>query len=79
MKDQLLKALRNRRADVQTKIDDEQTRPAPDTLKLSVLKKIRLKFRDQIEFIERMNRQGELVAVPVVRRRSFRPVLQGRS
>lgn len=43
------------------------------------MKKIRLRLRDQIEFIERMNRNGQPSVVPVVRRRSFRPVLEERS
>jgi hypothetical protein len=75
--DQFLKSLRRRPAGVQARIDEEQARPAPDHLKLRSLKTLRLRFRDQIEFIERMNRHGQTVTVPVVRRRSFRPVLGG--
>ncbi|SCZ14238.1 DUF465 domain-containing protein [Microvirga guangxiensis] len=76
--DQFLKSLRHR-AGIQARIDEEQTRPAPDYLRLTGLKKLRLKFREQIEFIERMNRNGEVVPIPVVRRRSFRSVLAGRT
>lgn len=79
VKDQFLKALRNRRAKVAASIEAEQARPAPDHLKVGMMKKMRLRLRDQIEFIERMNRNGQPSVVPVVRRRSFRPVLQGRS
>lgn len=70
--DQFLKALRNRKADVQSKIEDEQKRPAPDGLRLNALKKLKLRFREQIEFIERHNRQTAPVLIPVVRRRSVR-------
>lgn len=79
MKDQFLKALRNRKAKVAASIEAEQTRPAPDHSKVGMMKKMRLRLRDQIEFIERMNRNGQPSLVPVVRRRSFRPVLQQRS
>jgi hypothetical protein len=77
--DQFLKSLRHRRAGIQSRIDEEQTRPAPDHVRLTVLKKLRLRFREQIEFIERMNRNGEVVPIPVVRRRSFRFALAGRT
>jgi hypothetical protein len=68
--DQLLHSLRRRRESVQTRIDEEQARPAPDTLRLRGLKKIRLRFKERIEFIERMTRSGRPVRIPVVRRRS---------
>lgn len=77
--DQFIKSLRHRRATVQARIEDEQARPAPDQLRLSALKRLRLRFRDQIEFIERMNRRGETMPIPVVRRRSYRPLLAGKS
>lgn len=77
--DQFIKSLRFRRATVQARIEDEQARPAPDQLRLSALKRMRLRFRDQIEFIERMNRRGEAIPIPVVRRRSFKPALAGKS
>jgi len=77
--DQFIKSLRHRRATVQARIEDEQARPAPDQLRLSALKRLRLRFRDQIEFIERMNRRGETIPIPVVRRRSYRPLLAGKS
>lgn len=77
--DQFIKSLRHRRATVQARIADEQARPAPDQLRLSALKRLRLRFRDQIEFIERMNRRGETIAIPVVRRRSFHPLLAGKT
>lgn len=70
--DQFLKALRNRKAHVQSRIDDEQARPAPNGLRLSALKKLKLRFREQIEFIERQNRQSMPVLIPVIRRRSFK-------
>lgn len=75
--DQLLKSLQHRRAAVQDRIEDEQARPRPDHLKLSALKKLRLRFRDQVEFIERMNRRGDIVPIQVVRRRLLRLVNSG--
>jgi hypothetical protein len=66
--DQFIKSLRARRAKVQASIDDEQARPVPDAIRLSALKKLRLRFKEQIETLERMNRQGKPVTIPVVRR-----------
>lgn len=77
--DQFLKSLRYRRASVQARIEDEQARPLPDQVRLTALKRLKLRFRDQIEFIERMNRRGEATPVPVVRRRTFRPPLPGKA
>lgn len=77
--DQFLKSLRHRRASVHARIEDEQARPAPDQMRLSALKRLRLRFRDQIEFVERMNRRGETIPIPVIRRRSFRPALSGKA
>ncbi len=65
--DQFLKSLRNRKAHVQSRIDDEQARPAPDGLRLSALKKLKLRFREQIEFIERQNSRSVPVLIPVIR------------
>jgi len=70
--DQFIKSLLHRRATVQSRIENEQASPAPDQLRLSALKRLKLRYRDQIEFIERMNRRGEAIPIPVVRRRSFR-------
>lgn len=77
--DQFIKSLRQRRAIIQARIEDEQARPAPDQLRLSALKRLKLRFGEQIEFIERMNRRGEKTSIPVVRRRAFRPLLSGRT
>jgi hypothetical protein len=77
--DTFIKSLRHRRATVQARIEDEQARPLPDHLRLSALKRLKLRFREQIEFIERLNRHGETTPIPVVRRRSHRPLLSGRS
>ncbi|MDI7864951.1 DUF465 domain-containing protein [Rhizobiaceae bacterium n13] len=77
--DQFIKSLRHRRAIIQARIEDEQARPAPDQLRLSALKRLKLRFREQIEFIERMNRRGEKTSIPVVWRRVFRPLLSGRT
>ncbi|MEP9386135.1 YdcH family protein [Mesorhizobium sp. KR9-304] len=77
--DQFIKSLRHRRATVQARIEDEQARPAPDHVRLSALKRLKLRFRDQIELIERMNRLGEMKSIPVVRRRTFRPLISGKT
>lgn len=77
--DPFIKSLRHRRATVQARIEDEQARPVPDQLRLSALKRLKLRFRDQIEFIERLNRRGETIPIPVVRRRSHSPLVSGRS
>jgi hypothetical protein len=77
--EQFLKSLHHRRSTIQTRIEDEQARPVPDHLRLSALKRLRLRFRDQIEFIERMNRRGETIPIPVVRRRSYRSLPAGKT
>jgi hypothetical protein len=77
--DQFIKSRRHRRATVQARIMEEQARPAPDQLRLSALKRLRLRFRDQIEFLERMNSSGETITIHVVRRRSFDPLLAGKT
>lgn len=76
--DTIIKALRCRKDAVQARIDDENARPAPDQLRLSELKRMKLRFREQIEFMERMDRRGEMTSIPVVRRRSLRAVVPGR-
>ncbi|WP_099868004.1 YdcH family protein [Pararhizobium haloflavum] len=68
-----LKTLRHRRQAVQARIEHEQSRPLPDSSRLQALKKLKLRFREQIEFIERLNRRGEMQTIPVVRKRSFTP------
>jgi hypothetical protein len=50
---QLLKALRARHALVANKIDDEQRRPQPDGFRVRSLKKIKLRLKEQIAFLER--------------------------
>jgi hypothetical protein len=39
-------------------------------LRLQALKKLKLQFRDQIDYIERLNRRGEVKSIPVVHRRN---------
>ncbi len=77
--DQFIKSLRHRTATVQARIEDEQARPAPDQLRLTALKRLKLRFRDQIEFIERINRHGGTTPIPVVRRRALRLSLPERA
>lgn len=72
--DKFVKALERRRKEVQMKIDAEQARPKPDSMKLLSLKKLKLHFRDQIEFIERMDRNEP--PIMVVRRRAPMQVAQ---
>jgi hypothetical protein len=66
--DTFVKALERRREEVQAKIDAEMARPRPDALKLLSLKKLKLHFRDQIEFIQRTDRNK--APVMVLRRRA---------
>lgn len=73
--DPFLNSLRNRRAQIQARIEHEQARPAPDSLRLYGLKKLKLRFREQIEYLERLNREGQAIVIPVVRRRSFTPAM----
>ena len=49
-----LNALRTRHGILQAKIDAEHCRPRPDTIRVKILKKMRLKLRDQIARYERM-------------------------
>lgn len=73
--DQFLNSLRNRRAQIQARIEHEQARPAPDSLRLYGLKKLKLRFREQIEYLEQLNREGQSTVIPVIRRRSFTPAM----
>ncbi|MDP2119503.1 MAG: YdcH family protein [Hoeflea sp.] len=49
-----LNALRARHGILQAKIDAEGSRPSPDTIRVKILKKMRLKLRDQIALYERL-------------------------
>lgn len=69
--DSFLKAIRVRRAKVQESIDEELSRPRPDSIRLNALKNLRLRFKEQIEVLERLNREGHLVRIPVVRRPAY--------
>lgn len=71
--DPILNALRNRRAVIQARIEREQARPAPDSLALQGLRKLKLRFREQIEYLERLNREGQATSIPVIRRRFTTP------
>jgi hypothetical protein len=70
--DQFIKSLRHRSAAVQARIEEEQARPAPDPLRMSALQRLKLTFRDQIAFIERLNRHGEAAPVHDDSRRGYR-------
>lgn len=43
-----LEALRARHGILQSKIDRESARPRPDSIRMKILKKMRLKLREQI-------------------------------
>jgi len=49
-----LNALRTRHGILQAKIDREHLRPRPDTIRVKIMKKMRLKLRDQIARYERI-------------------------
>ena len=55
--DQLSKLLRERRSAAEARITDEHARH-------------RQRFHDRIEFMERLDRNGRGILVPVIRRRS---------
>ena len=48
-----LKSLYARHGILEAKIHGEQCRPAPDSLRVRALKKMKLNLRDQIEVMER--------------------------
>ena len=62
--DPLLKSPRERRSVVEARIADEHARH-------------RLRFHDRIEFMERIDRNGQDILVPVIRRRSPKGSLSG--
>ncbi|GGD13555.1 YdcH family protein [Aureimonas glaciei] len=70
--DTFLVSLQKHRDALQDKIDEEHARPAPDSLRLRSLKKLRLYLRERIEFLEHRSRSGTIRKIPVVSRRSFR-------
>ena len=53
----LLKSLRARHEIVDTKIRIEQQAIQPDSVRLSILKRIKLRLRDQIAALERMGHE----------------------
>jgi hypothetical protein len=74
---QLLKALRARHSIVAAKIDEEQRRPQPDSIRVRALKKIRLHLKEQITLLERGDAMKATAARP--KASSFgSPVLAGR-
>lgn len=46
-----MRALRTRCAELENRIHDEMTRPAPDGLRLQTLKRMKLRAKDQINLI----------------------------
>ena len=62
----LIKSLKARHQIVQSRIEDENRSPAPDSLRVRALKKMKLQLRDQIAFLERV---GNSRPVMVVRRK----------
>ncbi|MEQ8305218.1 MAG: YdcH family protein [Hoeflea sp.] len=49
-----LKALRSRHSIIESRIQREQMRPSPDSLRVMSMKKIRLQLREQIQKAEAM-------------------------
>ncbi|MCB1425096.1 MAG: DUF465 domain-containing protein [Zhengella sp.] len=47
-----LNALWSRHSILEAKIQQEQTRPMPDSLRIQALKKLRLRIRERIEGVE---------------------------
>lgn len=54
-----LNALRTRHGILEAKIEAEDLRPRPDTIRVKILKKMRLKLRDQIAVYERLMAQPQ--------------------
>ena len=46
-----MRALRNRRTELDNRIQDEMARPVPDGLRLQTLKRLKLRAKDQIGMI----------------------------
>ncbi|MBP2550511.1 hypothetical protein J2858_003447 [Neorhizobium galegae] len=55
----LLKALHSRHRILEDRIQSEQKSPAPDSLRIMALKKIKLRMREQIEFLQRTGSNGK--------------------
>lgn len=68
---QLLKSLRRRHAAIQKRIKEEQARPLSDSIRLQALKRLKLHFREQIEFVEQLNRRGKMRLFQPMRHRSL--------
>ncbi|MCB1454705.1 MAG: DUF465 domain-containing protein [Nitratireductor sp.] len=50
---QRIQSLRARHSDLENRIRFEQARPAPDSLQIMVMKRLRLRLRDRISNMER--------------------------
>ena len=66
----LLKSLIVRHKIMEHRIAEEEKTPMPDSLRVRVLKKMKLKLRDQIAWLENVGANGR--PVMVVRRKSMR-------
>lgn len=64
--DQFMKSLKTRHGLIEEAICAEQTRPDPDRNRVLALKKMKLRLRDQIEYLRRDG--AEMARVVVVRR-----------
>jgi len=51
-----LKALLRKRATLKARIADELSRPAPDTIRLRTMKRLRVRIKDQVNLILRQIR-----------------------
>jgi len=67
--DQFMKSLTTRHSLIEEEISSEQTRPEPDRTRVLALKKMKLRLRDQIEYLRREG--ADMARVVVVRRKRW--------
>ena len=70
--DQFMKSLKTRHSLIEEEISSEQTRPNPDRIRVLALKKMKLRLRDQIEYLRREG--ADMARVVVVHRKRWAEV-----
>ncbi|MBP2149171.1 DUF465 domain-containing protein [Xanthobacter autotrophicus DSM 597] len=70
--DQFMKSLKTRHSLIEEEISSEQTRPNPDRNRVLALKKMKLRLRDQIEYLRREG--ADMARVVVVHRKRWAEV-----
>lgn len=70
--DQFIKSLKTRHSLIEEEISSEQTRPNPDRNRVLALKKMKLRLRDQIEYLRREG--ADMARVVVVHRKRWTEV-----